>query len=68
MRVIGEMEVGGEMEGGVGGYGEVGCRGGGYEVWGMWGIWEKVVCGGKEERMGLMKDVVGEMMEMLGWE
>ena len=45
-------------------YPELGCTGGPYEVWGMWGIADDVLCAGKEETMLFLEDVLAEVCEL----
>ena len=62
--VIPEIDLPGHMLAALAAYPELGCTGGPYEVWGMWGIADDVLCAGKEETMLFLEDVLAEVCEL----
>lgn len=45
-------------------YPELGCTGGPYEVWKIWGISDDVLCAGNDETLKFIDDVLGEIIEI----
>ena len=62
--IIPEIDLPGHMLAALAAYPELGCTGGPYEVWGMWGISDDVLCAGKEETMLFLEDVLAEVCEL----
>ena len=62
--VIPEIDLPGHMLAALAAYPELGCTGGPYEVWGMWGVADDVLCAGKEETMLFLEDVLAEVCEL----
>ena len=62
--VIPEIDLPGHMLAALAAYPELGCTGGPYEVWGMWGIADDVLCVGKEHTMQFLEDVLSEVCEL----
>ena len=62
--VIPEIDLPGHMLAALAAYPELGCTGGPYEVWGMWGIADDVLCVGKEHTMQFLEDVLTEVCEL----
>ena len=62
--IIPEIDLPGHMLAALAAYPELGCTGGPYEVWGMWGIADDVLCAGKEETMLFLEDVLAEVCEL----
>ena len=62
--IIPEIDLPGHMLAALAAYPELGCTGGPYEVWGMWGIADDVLCVGKEETMKFLEDVLTEVCEL----
>ncbi len=62
--VIPEIDLPGHMLAALAAYPELGCTGGPYEVWGMWGIADDVLCVGKEKTMQFLEDVLTEVCEL----
>ena len=58
--IIPEIDLPGHMLAALAAYPELGCTGGPYEVWGMWGIADDVLCAGKEETMLFLEDVLAQ--------
>lgn len=62
--VIPEIDLPGHMLAALAAYPELGCTGGPYEVWGMWGVADDVLCVGKENTMKFLEDVLAEVCEL----
>lgn len=54
----------GSHAGGAGGLSELGCTGGPYEVWRMWGISDNVLCAGNDKTIRFIKDVLAEIIDI----
>ena len=42
----------------------LGCTGGPYEVWKIWGVSEDVLCAGNDETLKFIEDVLGEIIQI----
>ena len=62
--IIPEIDMPGHMQGALAAYPELGCTGGPYEVWGMWGVSEDILCVGKDHTLQFVKDVFDEVMQL----
>ena len=62
--IIPEIDLPGHMLAALAAYPELGCTGGPYDVWGMWGISDEVLCVGKEHTMKFLEDVLSEVCEL----
>ena len=62
--VIPEIDMPGHMQGALAAFPDLGCTGGPYEVWGMWGVSEEVLCAGNPKTLQFVKDVMDELMEI----
>lgn len=62
--VIPEIDMPGHMQGVLAAYPELGCTGGPYEVWKVWGVSQEVLCAGNEKVYALMEDVLTELMDI----
>ena len=62
--IIPEIDMPGHMLGALAAYPELGCTGGPYEVWGMWGVSEDILCVGKDQTLQFVKDVLDEVMQL----
>lgn len=62
--VIPEIEMPGHMQGALAAYPDLGCVGGPYEVWKMWGVSEEVLCAGNPKTLQFVKDILAELMEI----
>jgi len=62
--VIPELDLPGHMQAALAAYPELGCTGGPYDVWKVWGISDDVLCVGKEETFTFIEDVLTEIMEI----
>ena len=62
--IIPEIDMPGHMLGALAAYPELGCAGGPYEVWGMWGVSEDILCVGKDQTLQFVKNVLDEVMQL----
>ena len=62
--VIPEVDLPGHMLAALTAYPEYGCTGGPYEVEGQWGVFDDVLCPGKEETFEFIENVLVEVMEL----
>lgn len=62
--IIPEIDLPGHMLAALSAYPELGCTGGPYEVEGSWGVFDDVLCPGKEETFTFLEDVLTEVMEL----
>ncbi|MEG2227446.1 MAG: glycoside hydrolase family 20 protein [Odoribacter sp.] len=62
--VIPEIDMPGHMQGALSAYPELGCTGGPYEVWTMWGVSEDVLCAGNDKTLTFIDDILGELIEI----
>ena len=62
--VIPEIDLPGHMQAALAAYPELGCTGGPYEVWTMWGVSDNVLCAGNDKTLQFIDDVLTEIMEI----
>lgn len=62
--IIPEIDMPGHMLGALAAYPELGCTDGPYEVWGMWGVTDDILCMGKDHTLQFVKDVLDEVMQL----
>ena len=62
--IIPEIDMPGHMVAALTAYPELGCTGGPYEVWGMWGVHDDILCMGKDHTLQFVQDVLDEVMEL----
>lgn len=62
--VIPEIDMPGHMQAALASYPELGCTGGPYEVWKIWGVSEDVLCAGQDQTLEFLKDVMAEIIEI----
>ena len=62
--VIPEIDLPGHMQAALATYPELGCTGGPYDVWTIWGVSEDVLCVGKEETFTFLENVLDEVCEL----
>ncbi len=62
--IIPEVDMPGHMVAALTAYPQLGCTGGPYEVWGMWGVTDDILCAGKDETLRFVKDVLDEVIEL----
>lgn len=62
--IIPEIDMPGHMLGALAAYPELGCTGGPYEVWTMWGVSDDVLCIGNDKTLGFITDVLDEVLRI----
>lgn len=62
--VIPEIDMPGHMLAALAAYPELGCTGGPYEVGCSWGVFDDILCAGKEETFLFVKAVLDEVMSV----
>lgn len=62
--VIPEIDLPGHMQAALSAYPELGCTGGPYDVWQMWGVSEDVLCAGNDATLQFITDILGEIVEV----
>ena len=62
--VIPEIDMPGHMLGALKAYHELGCTGGPYEVEGHWGVFDDILCAGREETFRFVEGVMEEIMDI----
>ena len=62
--IIPEIDMPGHMLGALTAYPWLGCTGGPYQVWGMWGVHDDILCAGKDSTLQFVKDVLDEVMQL----
>ena len=62
--IIPEVDLPGHMLAALTAYPELGCTGGPYEVAREWGVFDDVLCPGKEETFAFLEAVLTEVMEI----
>lgn len=62
--IIPEIDLPGHMLAAMTAYPELGCTGGPYKVWNMWGISDDVLCAGNPKVYDFLDTVLGELIEI----
>ncbi len=62
--VIPEIDMPGHMEAALAAYPELGCTHGPYEVEANWGVFDDILCAGREGTFAFVEDVLDELMEL----
>ena len=62
--VIPEIDLPGHMQAALAAYPDLGCTGGPYKVWEIWGVSEDVLCAGNPETLTFIKEVLGEIVDI----
>ena len=62
--IIPEIDMPGHMLGALAAYPELGCTDGPYEVWGMWGVSDDILCVGNDSTLQFVKDVLDEIIQL----
>lgn len=62
--IIPEIDLPGHMLGALSAYPDLGCKGGPYATWTVWGVSEQVLCPGKESTFEFLEGVLGEIAEL----
>lgn len=64
INIVPEIDLPGHMLGALKAYPELGCTGGPYEVWQIWGVSEDVLCAGNDSTYKFIDDVLGEICDI----
>lgn len=62
--VIPEIDMPGHMLAALTAYPELGCTGGPYDVWPMWGVADEVLCAGNDKTLQFIDEVLAEIIEI----
>ncbi len=62
--IIPEIDLPGHMIAALSVYPELGCTGGPYKVWGVWGVADDVLCAGNPKTLEFLKTVYGELCDV----
>lgn len=62
--VVPEIDLPGHMVAALAAYPELGCTGGPYKVWTIWGVADDVLCPGKEVTFKFIEDVLDEVLDL----
>ena len=62
--IVPEIDLPGHMQAVVAAYPELGCTGGPYDVWTIWGVSEDVLCAGNEKSFKMLEDILTEVMDI----
>ena len=64
INVIPEIDLPGHMQAALHVYPDLGCTGGPYPVWQIWGVSDDVLCAGNPEVLTFIKTVLGELCDV----
>ncbi len=62
--VVPEVDLPGHMLAAMAAYPELGCTGGPYATWSIWGVSDQVLCAGKESTFLFLEGVLSEVAEL----
>lgn len=62
--VMPEVDLPGHMVAALASYPDMGCTGGPYKVWNMWGVADDVLCAGNPKTLTFVKDVLAELIDV----
>ena len=62
--IVPEIDLPGHMQAALAAYPELGCTGGPYKVWEMWGVSDNVLCAGNDKTMKFVDDVLKEVVAL----
>lgn len=62
--IIPEIDMPGHMLAALASYPELGCTGGPYQVGTQWGVFDEVLCVGKDKTIQFIEDVLGELIQL----
>ena len=62
--IVPEIDMPGHMLGALAAYPELGCTGGPYDVWRIWGVSEDVLCAGNDKTLKFIDDVLDEIAKI----
>ena len=64
INIIPEIDLPGHMVAAMSVYPELGCTGGPYTPWPLWGVSDDVLCAGNPKTLEFLKDVLGELCDV----
>jgi len=64
INVIPEIDMPGHMLGALSAYPDMGCTGGPYAIWRIWGVSSEVLCIGNDKTLTFIKDILTEITEL----
>lgn len=64
IEIIPEIDMPGHMVAVLAAYPELGCTGGPYDVWTIWGVSEDLLCAGNDKAVEFCKDVLDEIVDI----
>ncbi len=64
INIIPEIDLPGHMQSALHVFPNLGCTGGPYPVWEIWGVSQDVLCAGNPETMEFLKTVLGELCDV----
>lgn len=62
--VIPEIDLPGHMQAALAAYPNLGCTGGPYDVWTIWGVSDNVLCAGNDDVLTFIDDVLAEIIDI----
>lgn len=62
--IIPEIDLPGHMQAALAAYPELGCTGGPYKVWQMWGVSDNVLCAGNDKTLEFIDNVLKEIVAL----
>ena len=62
--IIPEIDLPGHMQAALAAYPYLGCTGGPYKVWEMWGVSDNVLCAGNDRALKFIDDVLNEVVRL----
>lgn len=60
--IVPEIDLPGHMQAALSAYPELGCTGGPYKVWQMWGVSDNVLCAGNDKTLTFIDNVLKEIV------
>lgn len=66
--IIPEIDMPGHMVAALAAYPELGCTGGPYDVWTIWGVSEDLLCAGNDKTIEFCKDILDEVVAIFPYE
>lgn len=60
--IVPEIDLPGHMQAALAAYPDMGCTGGPYKVWEIWGVSDNVLCAGNDKTMKFIDDVLREIV------
>ncbi len=64
INIIPEIDLPGHMVAALSVHPELGCTGGPYDVWGIWGVSKDVLCAGNPQTLAFLKQVLSEVADV----